>query len=312
MLEERLVQSEAECRSKEEMAEFMARELDSKIRNTEAEYEKIIAEIRTQLDEQRNEYNEQIAELKSKVKEAEEYRASNESEVSKKLAEYESKLRKQQEISMQELDDSKSQVKSLKEEIKEMDKAYKVQLKEHEAKAKEERQVHIEEIETVQNELKESENQHQAMIEQLEHENRLLQQKLETQEVNIRGIKDQSAKFQSMTSTALEQQLESFTKERKSLLDEIDRMSKIIVGKGEQLNKLQSKVQDLVSELQAKERSVEELRRNKLEERNTLIERLENLKLKNQKISNEYTQKKFEFNKESALASQHVLLIYNR
>jgi len=284
-------------------------ELNYRIKNTESEYEKIIVEIRTQYN---SECSTLLDEYQNKVKkvrdEFEICKVNKENEMNEKILIYESRLNKQRDNLLKELTDSKTLIGTLKVQIEEMEEKNKLQLEEHEIELKKERQTHSEEIEALQNELKETELQHRAMIEQLEHENKLLRQKLETQEINIKGIKDQSTKFQSMTSAALEQQLESFTKERRSLLDEIDRMSKIVMDKGEQVNKLKSKTQELMLELQEKEKSVEELKRNKIEERNVLIERLESLKLKNQKISNEYTQKKLEFNKELTLASQHVLL----
>eukprot|EP01022_Parablepharisma_sp_SALTPOND_P026536 TRINITY_DN64349_c3_g1_i1.p1 TRINITY_DN64349_c3_g1~~TRINITY_DN64349_c3_g1_i1.p1 ORF type:complete len:1293 (-),score=318.68 TRINITY_DN64349_c3_g1_i1:5706-9584(-) len=252
------------------------------IEESEKHYKEIIANLEEQLEENTKKAQDEIHDLQARSEES--------------LAQ----LRNFYELEKERLENR------VIEEKEKVERRYAQQLEECEIKMKEEQQMHMEEIEMLQNDLKECEIQHQAIIAQLEQENTLLKQKLETQDLQIKEVKEQSAKLQAINNSALEQQLNNFAEERKDLLDKIEKLTKAATVKEKQVTNLENKVEGLKAEIERKEKSIEEWKREKTEEKNALVERLENLKVKNQQISDEYMQKKLEFNKETALATQHV------
>ena len=82
-----------------------------------------------------------------------------------------------------------------------------------------------EELETLKDDLRDQDVSYQGMIQQYEHELALKQQNIETLEKYVRETKESLISLQSANNTTLEQQMNSFTTERKGLIAKIDALS---------------------------------------------------------------------------------------
>ena len=179
------------------------------------------------------------------------------------------------------------------------------QLEECEQKLKDEQQQHAEETEMLQNDLTECETQHREIITQLEQEAGLNKQKIQTLEEQLKDSKEHVTRVQAMNNNALEQQVNSFAEERKSLIEKIERLSHELTTKERELTTFENKNDSLKQELERNTKTNDEWKTEKLSEKNGLIEKVEALKQKNQQISDELMQRKLESSKEAALSKQH-------
>ena len=83
-------------------------------------------------------------------------------------------------------------------------------IEDYEQKLKEEQQNHEEDVEMLRDDMHEKEVQQQEYINQLEHDNSLKHQQIESLQKYLDETKESLNKIQSMNNYALEQQLDKF------------------------------------------------------------------------------------------------------
>ena len=186
------------------------------------------------------------------------------------------------------------------------------QIEECEARLKEEQQQRAEETEALQNDLAECAARDKEIIGQLEQESSLHKQKIKTLEDQLKEAKEQFSKFQSMNSTALEQQMNNFAEERKAMMEKIEKLSHEITVKERQITTMENKTESLKQDLERSAKAVEEWKMEKISEKNTMTEKIEGLKAKNQQVSEDFMQKKLESSRESALLKQQTEFLNNK
>eukprot|EP01022_Parablepharisma_sp_SALTPOND_P029008 TRINITY_DN722_c0_g1_i1.p1 TRINITY_DN722_c0_g1~~TRINITY_DN722_c0_g1_i1.p1 ORF type:complete len:1467 (-),score=323.46 TRINITY_DN722_c0_g1_i1:3360-7760(-) len=199
--------------------------------------------------------------------------------------------------------------------MEEKEKAQRIcaqQVEECEMRLKDEQQQRAEEIEALQNELAECAAQNRDIIAQLEQEAELHKQKIKALEEQIKEFKDQFARFQTMNTTALEQQMNNFAEERKGMIEKIERLSHEITVKERQITTLENKNESIKQDLERNSKTAEEWKMEKIAEKNALTEKVEALKAKNQQISDDFMQKKLESSRESALLKQQAEFLNNK
>jgi chromosome segregation ATPase len=177
-------------------------------------------------------------------------------------------------------------------------------LEEFEQKLHEEQQAHEDDIEALQDELREKESQNQMDVQQLEHELSLKQQNLETLEKYLKDTKETLNAVQSKHSSAMEQHLDSFNKERKNFMVKIESLG-LDLAKGEkEIFSLKQRGEQLEVNMTKKDEVFEAMKKDYAEEKATLVSKLEDVKQRLQKTNDEYMEKKVEFGRELALNSQ--------
>ena len=158
----------------------------------------------------------------------------------------------------------------------------------------------------LQEELRENERRYQTYQNQMEHENILYQQKVQTLEQLLKEKEERLSKEQTMTASQIESQLERFNTERKELFTKIESLNSVISVKDRELTIVKNKYETAVEELDKKKKSVDEVRTELIGEKNKLAEKIEQLRQKNQELSDEFMQKKLEDGREIALYKQRL------
>lgn len=104
-------------------------------------------------------------------------------------------------------------------------------IEDYEQKLKEEQHNHEEDVEMLRDDMHEKEVQQQEYINQLEHDNSLKHQQIESLQKYLDETKESLNKIQSMNNYALEQQLDKFNEERKELIAKIDKIASELTKK---------------------------------------------------------------------------------
>lgn len=92
----------------------------------------------------------------------------------------------------------------------------------------------------LQDEMREAEMQHNALVNQMEHEASLNMQKIETLESYLGETKASLNNIHSLNSASMEQQLDQFNKERKLLMEKIEGMTVELTRKERELTSLEN------------------------------------------------------------------------
>jgi chromosome segregation ATPase len=175
---------------------------------------------------------------------------------------------------------------------------------EFDLKMKEEQSNYEEEIENLKEELKEQESQSQALIQQYEHELAMRQKTIETLEKYVKETRENLLTLQSTNSSNIEHQIISFEKERKNLLDKVEKISADLSKKEKEYLTVSQQKDYIEHSLRKKEAQLENLRKESLAEKETMNSKLEESKSKLQRLSDELLEKKIDFGREVALAKQ--------
>ena len=178
------------------------------------------------------------------------------------------------------------------------------QLEECEAKLKDEQLQRTEEVEALQIELEECAERNREIVGELQQELEMHKQKIKGLEEQLKDSKDQFAKFQSMNSNSIEQQMNSFAEERKGMMEKIEKLSHEITTYERKITTFENKNESMKKDLEHNTKSMNEWKTEKIAEKNALSEKVESLKTKNQEVSDELMQKRLEFSRESALLKQ--------
>jgi len=104
-------------------------------------------------------------------------------------------------------------------------------VEDYEQKLRDEQTRYEEDLQMVQEDAAEKEKQMQDVITQLDHENGMRQQQIETLELYLAETKDALNKIQATSSAQLEQQLDKFNEERRELIAKIEKLTADITRK---------------------------------------------------------------------------------
>lgn len=252
------------------------------IEETENNYKEIMKNIELQTEEKCKKLQDDLHEAQKKSEES--------------LAQ----LRKFYE---EEKEKMEARIVSEKEKVQ---KIYSQQIEEMEQKLKDEQQQHAEEIEMLQNDLAECEAQNREVISQMEREAGLQKQRIESLQDQLKDSKEHVTRVQAMNNNALEQQVNSFSEERKSMIEKIEKMSHELTVKERELTTLENRNDSLKQEIERNTKSYDEWKNEKIEEKKNLIEKNEALKAKIQTISDDLLHKTLDSGKDLALSKQVI------
>lgn len=115
------------------------------------------------------------------------------------------------------------------------------QSEELEQRLAEERRAKEEEMEMLQLQAHQNEMQAQSMINHLENERRLAGEKVKTLEAYLKEMKNSLQRQQSLSSEAMEKQMQRFNEERRELIEKVESQSKEIAVKERELAQTQAK-----------------------------------------------------------------------
>lgn len=194
----------------------------------------------------------------------------------------------------------------LLEERERSEKRYAQACEEYEAKLRDEQELHEEEISGLQDDMREIEAASSNELSRLRHQASLDSQKVESLEKYIKEVQEHMSSIQAANSTSLEQQLDSFNKERALLLERIERMSGDVANKERDLATALNVKESLESQLMGKIGELGELKTIYAREKAGLLERLESTKSAYQLTVDDSSQKKSDFTRDLALANQQL------
>jgi predicted nucleic acid-binding Zn-ribbon protein len=95
--------------------------------------------------------------------------------------------------------------------------------------------------------------------------------------------------------------MERFNTERKELFVKIEQLNQTLTNKERELTVLKNKLETALEEADKKKKSVEDIKSEFNQEKLKLNEKIEQLRTKNQEITDEFMQKKLEDGREIAL-----------
>lgn len=179
-------------------------------------------------------------------------------------------------------------------------------IEDYEQKIKDEQQRYEEDIQMVQDEMRDKEQQMQDIINQLDHENSLKAQQIESLEKYLQETKESLNKIQSMQSSHLEQQLDKFNEERRELISKIEKLTGEITRKERTITTLENQKESLTQQVGQKEKLIVEMRKEGSVEKNDFSDKIEQMRAKHQEALDELTQRKIEFERDKALKSQQL------
>ena len=96
------------------------------------------------------------------------------------------------------------------------------------------------------------------MITQLDHENSMRQQQIETLEAYLAETKDALNKIQASSSAQLEQQMDKFNEERRELIGKIERMTADLTRKERQVTTLENQKESMALQIAHKEKQLQQ------------------------------------------------------
>ena len=146
----------------------------------------------------------------------------------------------------------------------------------------------------------------QDVITQLDHENGMRQQQIETLEMYLSETKDALNKIQASSSAQLEQQLDKFNEERRELIAKIEKLTADLTRKERQITTLENQKETLTQQMSQKDKQLQQYREEGSQEKNEMNDKIEAMRLKHSETLDELTQKKIEFERDKALKSQQL------
>lgn len=147
-------------------------------------------------------------------------------------------------------------------------------LEEWENKIKEEQMNYEEEIEVLRQEIRNKEDKAISLENEIDYRNKTV----ENLEKLLKETKENLVLAQNNTNSSLEQQMNSFTNERRNLQDKIDLLSIEINKKDKELNNSEQLKLQLTQNLQKKENQLENIKKDYIEEKSTVLKKLEETK----------------------------------
>jgi hypothetical protein len=151
---------------------------------------------------------------------------------------------------------------------------------EYEVKLKEEQNLQEEELENLRDELREAEIQTNALAQQYEHELTLKQQTVETLEKYVKEAKESLNSIHTSNVATLEQHLTNFSNERTQLISKIENLTFEMARRDKEIFALTQAKEQLEVNAMKKEIMLEKAKKELTDEKNGLIEKLEETKTK--------------------------------
>ena len=152
-------------------------------------------------------------------------------------------------------------------------------IEEYEGKLKEEQGNYEEEIENLKEEIKILDEEKEKNEKKYQHECDLKQQSIETLEKYLKETKENLLASQETNSRNLEQHLNSFTNERKILAERNEILLNEIAKKEKEILGFVQIKESLEANILKKELSIENIRKEGLDERKALEQKLEELRI---------------------------------
>jgi hypothetical protein len=300
---------ELELRLKVESSEweYKAKTLTEQLESSRLEKLKLTEQVKAMRADNSSYLEETDAKTKQKVKNLE---AALE-ELQMKAASEEAQTCKRYEESMTQLrafyDSEKKRFEQrIAEERERSEKRYLQAYEEYEAKLREEQELHEEEVTALQEDMREIESSSAHELSRLRHQASLDTQKAESLEKYLKEVQEHMSSIQAANASSLEQQMDSFNKERALLLERIERMSGDFAGKERDLATALNVKESLESQLMGKIGELGELKAIYTREKTGLLERLESTKSAYQLTVDDSSQKRSDFTRDLALATQQL------
>jgi chromosome segregation ATPase len=186
------------------------------------------------------------------------------------------------------------------------EKKYGLMCEEYEDRIRQEVEALEEEINNLNEDMSEMHATHTEDIAKLRHQNALDSQKIETLEKYLKETRDNLDSMQKSHTNAMEQQLESFKRERNNLLEKVEKLASDLSIREREFTSLTYEKEKLDTIFQSKLREIDELRAQFSKEKSILMDKLDSAKEMYQKVGDEFTQKKSDFKREIALKNQQV------
>ena len=236
---------------------------------------KSIESQKTQImDETEKRYQEQLGNLEKQIEDKESQSQKEISDIQQKSEESLAQMKNFYEMEKERLEHR------IIEEKEKIERKYGGQLEEYENRLKEEQASHSEEMDLLQEELREMEGQHQSIVNQYENELNLKEQKIESLQQYLKETKESLDRIQSLNNSALEQQVGMFNTERGNLLTKIEKLTHEVTTKERATTTLENKLDHIREDLTKKDKALDDIRQEFTSDKNSLIERLEQLKMK--------------------------------
>lgn len=131
------------------------------------------------------------------------------------------------------------------EERERAQKRYNLAVEDYEQKLRDEQQRLEEDLQLVQEEAADKERQATDYITQLEHENSMRQQQIETLEAYLHETKETLNRVQEASQAQIEQQVEKFNEERRELGARAERTAAELTRKERQVTTLENQKESL-------------------------------------------------------------------
>lgn len=280
-------------------------DLRDALSDTEAQRDRFQNEAKT-LETQKQTIMQQSEErFKSKLKELEleiqQSKNSNESELSeyrKKSEEDLAQLKNFYETEKDRLE------KRLQEEKEKGLRNVEATKEDYEQRMRDEQMQHDDELELLQDDLRDKEAQLQGLSHQFEHEMSMAEQKTANLEAHLKETKKALDDIQEKHAKTLEQQMNSFNKERREMLDKADEVAQSLTEKEKRITALENQNESILYQNKKKDEELETYRSETSVKKKSAEDQIEKMREEAQRVSDEMIKLKGEFGKTEALLIQ--------
>lgn len=173
-------------------------------------------------------------------------------------------------------------------------------------KLQEEQNNHLDELEMVQQELAHSIEENKQVIAHFENEVSLGRQQIDALERYLGETKDTLDRQQMSHANQVEQMQIKLQQDRRELQEKLDLVQQELGRKERQCTTLENQKEALVQQLQQKEKQLVTLKEEAVKDKHDLQQRYSELKVKIDEKEDELTQKKIDYERQSALNIQQI------
>lgn len=133
-----------------------------------------------------------------------------------------------------------------------------------------------------------------------------MQQQIESKDAYLAELKANYTYLQDNTNSQNDLQSEKFSKERKELTEKIEQLTSEVAKRERAIVSLENQKESYANQLKNKEQSLQENKADILAEKNSLIQKIEDLKSKYDTAMDELTQGKIDQERDKALKDQKI------
>lgn len=280
---------------------------NEKIQNLESELAKAqqeLAQYEADSEKNKEEVEQQlrarVAEMDSQIRDIEQSSKAEIEDINTKSEQSLTELKDYYEIEKQRVE------QRLADEKSKAERRYNLMSEEYEQRLREDREQLEDEIAALQDEISDVHSSNNSDFASLRQQKSLDTQKIETLELHLKETKESLSAIHASHANSMEAQLASFNQERQNLLEKIEKLASESATKDRELTASVYKREQLDSIIESKGKELDDIKGEVNKERAIMIERLEDAKLKNQTIADEFIQKKNDYKREIALTTQHI------